>query len=503
MAVGEEEDVVALCADSVLALCAAEAFDVPELCGELDDAFLYALLVDESAAAAAVGLWQLFVCIVVVGSVVELGRGHKRCAAVAQRRLIMRRCRHAVVLAGAPIKRVTACESASKLARQREWGAGMLRCCDATTAVRRKPRDEGGVESATPKPAVTASADGSCEGKGREGGGRGGGGGKARGSKGGGAWCLLLAGAAAPRQSGARSGCSRPANLAGLRALAAAGIHLDVLSSDDSGKASHASLRSAGSATTPDNSDTRQARAALATTARCRYDRECSNRSFLFTRPLHCSACAQIHRNGSPIDEASSAPPALKIHAATPDRATPDQSLVAASARGAALGSRVDIHVACRCRRRCLRDRCRVDEARLDLARQVEERLLDVGVRLGRRLDVGDPELPGQLLALLRRDCTLLLPVRLVADQNLGDAFARAQMVDERGEAEWARQRCNVMVVEVEQPQLAPLSLPLLRMSTEECSRAIRLPAGQRERLDSTRLDSTRLATGPWSMRLT
>ena len=62
-------------------------------------------------------------------------------------------------------------------------------------------------------------------------------------------------------------------------------------------------------------------------------------------------------------------------------------------------------------------------------------------------------------------------------------------MVDERGEAEWARQRCNVMVVEVEQPQLAPLSLPLLRMSTEECSRAIRLPAGQRERLDSTRLD--------------
>lgn len=42
------------------------------------------------------------------------------------------------------------------------------------------------------------------------------------------------------------------------------------------------------------------------------------------------------------------------------------------------------------------------------------------------------------------------------------------------------------MAVEVEQPQLAP-SRPLLRMSTEECSRAIRLP----------RLDSTRLATGP------
>ncbi len=64
----------------------------------------------------------------------------------------------------------------------------------------------------------------------------------------------------------------------------------------------------------------------------------------------------------------------------------------------------------------------------------------------------------------------------------------RRRWWDERGEAEWARQRCNVMVVEVEQPQLAPLSLPLLRMSTEECSRAIRLPAGQRERLDSTRL---------------
>lgn len=68
----------------------------------------------------------------------------------------------------------------------------------------------------------------------------------------------------------------------------------------------------------------------------------------------------------------------------------------------------------------------------------------------------------------------------------------RRRWWDERGEAEWARQRCNVMVVEVEQPQLAPLSLPLLRMSTEECSRAIRFPAGQRERLDSTRLDLTR-----------
>ena len=69
-------------------------------------------------------------------------------------------------------------------------------------------------------------------------------------------------------------------------------------------------------------------------------------------------------------------------------------------------------------------DSGRVDESRLDFACQVEEGFLDVGIRLGRRLNVRNAELLGQLFALLGGDRSLLLPIRLVANQNLGDAFA-------------------------------------------------------------------------------
>lgn len=75
MAVREKEDVVTLCADSVLALCASEALDVPELGRELNDAFLNAFLVNETAATSAIRLWQ-FVLAVVQVSGIGLAGGH-------------------------------------------------------------------------------------------------------------------------------------------------------------------------------------------------------------------------------------------------------------------------------------------------------------------------------------------------------------------------------------------------------------------------------------------
>lgn len=71
-----------------------------------------------------------------------------------------------------------------------------------------------------------------------------------------------------------------------------------------------------------------------------------------------------------------------------------------------------------------MRDRGRIYESRLDLSSQMEEGFLDVGIRLGRRLDIRHTELFGKLFCLLYRHDPLLFPVRLVADEDLGDAFA-------------------------------------------------------------------------------
>ena len=57
MTIGEQENVISFCADSVLALCAAETLDVPELGCKLDDTFFDTLFVDETITTAAISLW--------------------------------------------------------------------------------------------------------------------------------------------------------------------------------------------------------------------------------------------------------------------------------------------------------------------------------------------------------------------------------------------------------------------------------------------------------------
>lgn len=64
-----------------------------------------------------------------------------------------------------------------------------------------------------------------------------------------------------------------------------------------------------------------------------------------------------------------------------------------------------------------------VDQSRLDIGGQAVECLVDVDVALGRDLEEGDAELVGEGLALLCRDDALVLPVALVADQDLVDAL--------------------------------------------------------------------------------
>ena len=65
----------------------------------------------------------------------------------------------------------------------------------------------------------------------------------------------------------------------------------------------------------------------------------------------------------------------------------------------------------------------RVDDALLDVGGQTVEGLVDVDVALGRDLEEGNAQFVGKSLALLRGYYPLLLPVALVADQNLVDAF--------------------------------------------------------------------------------
>lgn len=74
--------------------------------------------------------------------------------------------------------------------------------------------------------------------------------------------------------------------------------------------------------------------------------------------------------------------------------------------------------------RRRIRPR-RIDDAALNVAREAEEGLFHVDVSLCRDLHKGDAELVGERLALLGRDGSLLLPVALVANQDLVDALGR------------------------------------------------------------------------------
>lgn len=69
--------------------------------------------------------------------------------------------------------------------------------------------------------------------------------------------------------------------------------------------------------------------------------------------------------------------------------------------------------------------RLRGVHALLDVRRKIVEGLLDVDVVLGRNLQERDAELIGQLLSLFGRNSSLLLPVTLVANQNLVYPFAR------------------------------------------------------------------------------
>jgi hypothetical protein len=64
-----------------------------------------------------------------------------------------------------------------------------------------------------------------------------------------------------------------------------------------------------------------------------------------------------------------------------------------------------------------------IDDALLDVAGQAEEGLFDVDVGFCAHFHEGDSKLVGERLALLSRDCTLLFPVALVADQDLVHAF--------------------------------------------------------------------------------
>lgn len=65
----------------------------------------------------------------------------------------------------------------------------------------------------------------------------------------------------------------------------------------------------------------------------------------------------------------------------------------------------------------------RIDNALLDIAREVEEGLFDIDVRLGRDFHEGDAKFIGEGLALLDGNSALLLPVALVADEDFVDAF--------------------------------------------------------------------------------
>lgn len=62
--------------------------------------------------------------------------------------------------------------------------------------------------------------------------------------------------------------------------------------------------------------------------------------------------------------------------------------------------------------------------ALLDVRRKIVEGLLDVDVVLGRNLQERDAQLIRQLLSLFGRHSPLLLPVTLVADENLVYPFA-------------------------------------------------------------------------------
>lgn len=64
-----------------------------------------------------------------------------------------------------------------------------------------------------------------------------------------------------------------------------------------------------------------------------------------------------------------------------------------------------------------------VDESLLDIGGEGVESLVDVDVALRRDLEEGDAELVGEGLALLFGDDALVLPVALVADEDLVDAL--------------------------------------------------------------------------------
>lgn len=64
-----------------------------------------------------------------------------------------------------------------------------------------------------------------------------------------------------------------------------------------------------------------------------------------------------------------------------------------------------------------------VDEALLDVGGERVESLVDVDVALRGDLEEGNAEFVGELLALLGGDDSLLLPVALVSDEDLVDAF--------------------------------------------------------------------------------
>lgn len=64
-----------------------------------------------------------------------------------------------------------------------------------------------------------------------------------------------------------------------------------------------------------------------------------------------------------------------------------------------------------------------IDDALLDVGGQVVKGLVDVDVALSRDFEEGNAELLSQGLALFGRDGALLLPVALVANQNLVDAL--------------------------------------------------------------------------------
>ena len=66
---------------------------------------------------------------------------------------------------------------------------------------------------------------------------------------------------------------------------------------------------------------------------------------------------------------------------------------------------------------------CRVNQSLLNIRCKRVKGLVDVNVALGRDLEKGDAEFVGERLALFCRDGALLLPVALVANENLVNAF--------------------------------------------------------------------------------